>query len=105
MTRSEKKSRIVEIDEIIATLTTERNQLAGAKGTRTVATDMTRKRNVTTLHYNNKVAYGERTEQILAHPDMSAKDLANKLGTHPQYVYKVRALWRDEEIDFDLDLK
>jgi hypothetical protein len=31
---------------------------------------------------------------------MSAKDLAEMLGTHPRYVYKVRAAW---EVDTDTD--
>jgi hypothetical protein len=93
------KSHIADLDQVIATLTAERNALVGVSS-KTVATDKSVKRNVTTVHYNNKVAYGERTEQILSHPDMSAKDLAEMLGTHPRYVYKVRAAW---EIDTDFD--
>jgi hypothetical protein len=92
------KMRIADLDHVIATLTAERNDLAGVN-TKTVATAKSAQRNVTTVHYNNRCGYGERTEQILAFPDMSAKDLADMLGTHPRYVYKVRKWDRDGLLD------
>jgi len=89
------KSHIADLDRVIATLVAERNELANVGAPKQYRS--TKKRNVTTVRYNNKVAHGERTDQILAHPDVPAKELAEMLGTHPRYVYKVRAWYRDED--------
>jgi hypothetical protein len=97
-----RKQQIADLDLVIATLTAERNSLAGVNS-KTVATDTSVKRNVTTVHYNNQCGYGERTAQILAHPDVPAKELATMLGTHPRYVYKVRAANEDFDMDLDFD--
>jgi hypothetical protein len=88
MTVKERTTLIASLDQQIADLIEERNSLA--RVSHRIVTEPTKRRNVTTVRYNNKVKYrGERTDQILS-SDLPAKQLARTLGTHVNYVNRVR---------------
>jgi hypothetical protein len=84
MTSKTNASHVADLTKVIDTLTAERNSLLGITANR-VAQKAKRAAKV-----SQRPVYGGRTAQILARPNMAAKELAALIGTHPRYVYKIR---------------